>query len=98
MTTEEALVSVIKALLKANNKLTMELIARDTKDSCACALPQVSTGVETSPVVVQQKKYIGEDEEDANFLFNTGQISKPELEELLKEAGFFNSEITVPQP
>lgn len=82
---------VISKLLEVNAQLTEQLI------ELARTLAQHKEPVLTAPMEsFHSNMHVPETEEDATFAFNTGQINKEELQDTLKEIGFYNAEITVP--
>lgn len=42
--------------------------------------------------------HVPEDEEDARIAYERGDITREQLQEVLREVEFFNNEITVPTP
>lgn len=84
---------VVKALLSANLELTKQVVALSTALTEAKQPPApVQMEVSRDPM------WMPESEEDALHAFNAGLITKKELEDTLKEIGFYNAELIVPTP
>lgn len=84
---------VVSRLLEANLELTKQVV------ELSKALSQAQAPA--SPVQMELSRdplWMPESEEDALHALNNGLINKSEYEDVLKEIGFFNSEITVPSP
>ena len=82
---------VVKALLDANLELTKQIVALST------ALSEAKK--ETTPVQMEVSRdplWMPESEEDAMHAFRTGLINREELEDALREIGFYNAELAIP--
>jgi hypothetical protein len=84
---------IIQQLLETNKQLSEQIIQLSSALAEAKAEPVVA------PVQYEESLgplHIPESEEDAHYLLERGLIDKSEYEDVLKEIGFYNAEITVP--
>lgn len=85
---------IVKALLETNKELTAQII------ELSKALVEARQPIygQTYPLMEASKfpLSVPETEEDARYQYETGLIGKGELEEALKEIGFYSHEIEVP--
>lgn len=85
-------VEIINQLLETNRLLSEQIIELSKKiaelDKAPAQLP---------PFSQDRVMHVPETEEDAHYLLETGQIDKSEYEDMLKEIGFFNTEIVTPR-
>lgn len=83
---------IVDQLLETNARLTERLIEMSKVLADSKPAPEPFPVMQESRVPLHTPESV----EDAEYLFNTGQITKAELEDTLKEIGFYNDEIVVP--
>jgi hypothetical protein len=84
---------LVAQLLEINKQLTEQIVELSRE----LAQTKAPVWAPTAPIKTRSfPLHVSENEEDAQYLLSTGQISKDEYEDVLKEIGFMNAEITVP--
>ena len=86
---------IVKALLEQNAKLTEHIVELSKELARVSEQPVY---VQPEPMFRQFPLHVPESEEDARAAFEAGDITRDELQEVLKEVEFYNHEITVPTP